>query len=165
MGAAWEGPGGGGEDYGKRMNPSIFYSTMSCPIFYSSCEHGDSCNKFHQMYQLFFSRIVEVGLHSILWELIHLKKDVSQLLNPNLFHINTPIECAVFFYLWQPWVRSMCTYYFFTDLFFNLMKFIHNKIFFLKACYALLATFCCELCMGHTHTHKITCIKGQIRNH
>ena len=27
---------------------------MSCPIFYFSGEHGDSCNKLHQVYQLFF---------------------------------------------------------------------------------------------------------------
>ena len=31
-----------------------FYWTMSCSIFYFSGKHGDSCNKLHQVYQLFF---------------------------------------------------------------------------------------------------------------
>ena len=49
---------GAGMDYGKSENSSAFNLTMSCLIFYCSGEYGESCNKLHQVYQLFFSRIV-----------------------------------------------------------------------------------------------------------
>ena len=42
-----------------KARTSAFYSAISCPIFYYSGKHGESCNKLLQVYQLFFSLIVD----------------------------------------------------------------------------------------------------------